>query len=431
MKPEQISNSFSSDRNGFSISGVKLADIVKETGTPVYIYDAQTIRRQYNQLRANLPERVEIFYAMKANPLLSVIEILKNLGAGMEIASGGELKRCYNRAIPSEKIAFTGPAKTDEEIKEAVKMGIYSIRAESLGEVNRINNISAQNNRRTEIELRINPLKGIQNAIVKMSGGPSKFGIDEEKMIEAVEYSSGLPNIDLKGVHIFAATGINSREAFLDNVANCFRIASIFNKYSTVRSIGIGGGLSIPYRDSEQELQLSGLRQKLEDMIHQNGFIEKNNAKVILEPGRYLVGQSGIYVSRVMDRKSSRGTKYVLTDGGVHNILRLALIPGTQQPIINLSRSDVHETKFDIGGPICSSLDFLGKEVRLPSNTNEGDYMGVFCAGAYGFTEGMHEFLSHDIPAEVVADSGKYFIARKRKSSEEFLKEQTVLMELK
>ena len=161
MKPEQISNSFSNDRKDFSISEVRLTDIVKETGTPVYIYDAPTIRRQYNRLRANLPDRVEIFYAMKANPSLAVIKILRNKGAGLEIASGGELERCNALGVPPEKIALTGPAKTDEEISEAVRMGIYSIRAESLCEVDRINKISAQNNRRTEIELRINPLKGV------------------------------------------------------------------------------------------------------------------------------------------------------------------------------------------------------------------------------------------------------------------------------
>jgi len=412
MKVQDISDNFSFDREIFSISGLEVKPIIEKFGTPLFLYDAETIKRRYEYLRMNLPEEVDIFYAMKANPNIAVVKQLVNLGAGVEVASEGELYACEKVGVNPKNIVFAGPSKTDADISMAVEMGIYALNAESIGEIRRINRIAGSKKKVMDVELRINPEFEVAGAAVNMGGGSKKFGIDSELISSAIEQLSGLEYIRLQGIHIFAGTGIQNSEGFLSNLENCFRLAGEINRnHFKVLSIDFGGGIGIPYSDSDSGLRIEGISDKITEMINKYPFIKENQTRLIAEPGRYLVGQSGIYITKVIDKKHSRGKEYLLVDGGAQHLLRPALL-GQSQPTFNLSRTQDNFSPFDVGGSLCTSIDFLGKDLSLPGLSDVGDYIGVFCSGAYGYTESMPLFLSHDIAPEILIHNGKYDVIR-------------------
>lgn len=414
MKVENISDRFAQENGRLTISGIDAESIIKEIGTPLFLYDAETIKDRYTYLRENMPEEVDIFYAMKANPNLAVVKLLASLGAGVEVASEGELYACEKVGINPGDIVFAGPSKTDLDIAKAVDMGIYALNAESLGEIKRINAIAATRNKVMDVELRINPEFEVAGAAVNMGGGSKKFGIDSESVEAVIENVSSLANVRLQGIHIFAATGIQDSAGFLSNLENCFRLAREVNENSfKVLSIDIGGGIGIPYSDEDSELSIEGISSKISDLISKYTFIKENGTRIIAEPGRFLVGQSGIYVTKVIDRKHSRGRDYLLVDGGAQHLLRPALL-GKAHPTFNILKKQETFVPFDVGGSLCTSIDFLGKDIQLPENSGEGDFLGVFCSGAYGYTESMPFFLSHDVAPEVLVHNGRYDVIRPR-----------------
>ncbi len=430
MNVQDISSNFSFDRDYFSISGLNVKPIIEKLGTPLFIYDAETIKERYEYLRANLPLEVDIFYAMKANPSLAVIKQLVNLGAGVEVASEGELYACKKVGVNPKDIVFAGPSKTFEDITMAVEMGIYALNAESVGEIKRIDEIAASHDTVMDIELRINPEFEVAGAAVNMGGGSKKFGIDSEVLSAAIEQVSSLNNVRLQGIHIFAGTGIQNSEGFLSNLENCFTLAEEMNrKHFKVLSIDFGGGIGIPYSDEDSGLSIGGISDKISDMIKKYPFIRENGTRLIAEPGRYLVGQSGIYITKVIDKKHSRGKEYLLVDGGAQHLLRPALI-GQSQPTFNLSREQGNLQPFDVGGSLCTSIDFLGKDLNLSEDSAVGDFIGVFCSGAYGYTESMPLFLSHDIAPEVLVHNGKYDVIRPRMDIRKIVDEMVIPGEL-
>ena len=430
MKVHEISDRFKLDNGTFSISGVETDRLINEVGTPLFIYDAETIKDRYNYLRDNLPEEVDIFYAMKANPNIAVIKQLVDLGAGVEVASEGELYACGKIGVNPENIVFAGPSKTDEDISVAIDLGIYALNAESLGEIKRINKIAGSKSRVMDIELRINPEFEVAGAAVNMGGGSKKFGIDSESVTKVINEVLLLKNIRLQGIHIYAGTGIQNSEGFLSNMENCFSLAQIINQsHFKVISIDIGGGIGIPYSDKDESLSIEGISNRIAFIINKYKFIKENNTRIILEPGRYLVGQSGVYVTKIIDKKHSRGKEYLLVDGGAQHLLRPALI-GTSQPTYNISIKQEKFQLFDIGGSLCTSIDFLGRDLALPEKSDVGDYIGVFCSGAYGYTESMPLFLSHDIAPEVLVHNGKYDVIRPRIEIKEIIDAMEIPKEL-
>ncbi|QEN05371.1 diaminopimelate decarboxylase [Thiospirochaeta perfilievii] len=415
MKISEISSRFTTDQDRLNFSGVDLDPIVTELGTPLFIYDAETIKDKYNYLRDNLPSQVDIFYAMKANSNIAIIKLLTSLGAGIEVASEGELYACKKAGVNPRNIVFGGPSKTDSDIETAIDMGIYALNAESLGEIRRINRIATTKGVVMDVELRINPEFEIAGVAVSLGGGSKKFGMDTEQLDTIIKEVLTFKGVRLQGIHIFAGTGINNSEGFLSNLENCFRIAKELNdNFFKVESIDVGGGIGIPYNNSDPEFIIDGLKGKISNLIKQYPFIKENGTRIITEPGRYLVGQSGVYITQVVDRKISRGREYLLVDGGAQHLLRPALI-GVSQPTYNMSKlSSSDSKKYDVGGSLCTSIDFLGKDIDLPVDSDIDDNIAVFCSGAYGYNESMPFFLSHDIAPEVLIYNGKYHIIRPR-----------------
>ncbi|HDS02087.1 MAG TPA: pyridoxal-dependent decarboxylase, exosortase A system-associated [Firmicutes bacterium] len=396
----------------------------KGVQTPFYLYDEEMMRRQIRRLRRILPVNAEIFFSMKANPNLHIVRLLARQGCGVEIASGGELKTALRAGVLPENIIFAGPAKRDVELEAALTGGIRAVNVESLKELERLSFMSRRLKRHQKIHLRINPPFDIQGSGVKMGGGAKKFGIDSEQIGEAKTLLRHSPLLRCEGFHVFAATQIDDEKKALENFSlsialmkECAKLLDI-----SLSSLDIGSGLGIPYGDSPEKINDEALRSGLQSLFEKEGLLSK---KVLVESGRFLTGQAGYFVTRVLDKKNSRGVTYLLCDGGIQNLLRPALI-GDHHEICCLGTKAVSEPKekVTVAGPLCTSLDVLGENIEM-ERAEIGDYLCVGQAGAYGYTESMPLFLSHPMPDEYLQDSsGAIRRIRKGLSYDEILRSQ-------
>ncbi len=408
--------------------------LARAHGTPLYVYDAAIFETKYKKLRQALPAQVDIFFAIKSNPSLAVTSLFRGLGAGVDLASLGELHTALKAGVAPHKIVFTGPSKAEAEIEAAVKSNIFAINAESERELERIDRIARAYGKKFPVGLRLNVGFAPKERTTVIGGtAPQKFGIDVVRALDAIKLAKGLRNLDLIGIHIFNASQVLDAQAMLNNAENIFATAFELSQKANLelKYIDMGGGLGIPYTEEERELDVVFFGKGLADILAR--YTAKGlpkNLRVLLEPGRYLTAEAGVYLTRVIDIKESRGQHFVLVDGGVHHLLRPTWFP-TGHPIrvANKLSQDTRMT-YSIGGPLCTALDYLAKNIMLP-HVEVGDLLAVFDVGAYGFTESMPYFLSHTTPAEVMVLAGKDYLIRPRLTPEEYLKLQSVPESLK
>jgi diaminopimelate decarboxylase len=416
-------------RSLFVIGGVSVEEIANHIPPPFYVYDAETIKVQYRQLEETFkPFGISIYYAVKPNAALAIVDGLYKLGAGLDVGSLGELLIAQKIGANPKKISFAGPVKNDEALEFAVSYGVHIINAESEDELQRINVIAKRKGVIQKVALRINIKRSTKNTTHQvMAGSASKFGIDEEQITESfIKNIRKLSHIDLSGIHVYLANMLGT-DAFLENVENICRIGMKLNEYFPVRSVDFGGGFTVPYAKKEQAFQLDEITKHLGEILQQFAFLKKNNVALSIEPGRFLVAQSGIYVAKVAGVKVSRGKKFVLVDGGIHHFLRPSIVNGTH-PLYNISRiNEKDDETMSVGGALCTPIDYLGKDVTLPKATKRGDLIGCFVAGAYGWSEAMPFFMSMQTAAEVLVNNGKYELIRKAEHPREFLKQQIIL----
>lgn len=398
------------------VGGVPIEKIAAKTGTPLYVYDAAILRRQYEKLSRAMPPGVKIHFSLKANPSLAVAEIFRELGAGAEVASYGELELAMNAGFAPEDVIYAGPGKSEREIHRAVELGIGSINVESETELARV--IKAAGPRRAKVAFRVNPdFEGDSNEDL-MFGGPRKFGFDGEALEPVVRKALASKKVEALGFHFFAGTGLTDSRA-LTGAYGVF--AEWVRKFAgkldmNVRTLNFGGGLGIPFRDDEPELDVRAVGRALgeirEKLKKSPGFGE---TAFMVEPGRYLAGPSGVYVTRVSDIKKSRGVAYVITDGGINHAL-VPIVMNKYYPTAILNKMDKpRRFECQVAGPLCASPDQFSRRVRI-QKPEIGDLLGVFNSGAYGYSAGMQGFLSHPAPAEVMADEGKTYLMRERRA---------------
>jgi diaminopimelate decarboxylase len=403
--------------------------LAKAHGTPLYVYDAAIFEAKYKKLRQALPAQVDIFFAIKSNPSLAVVNLFRSLGAGVDLASLGELYTALKAGVTPQKIVFTGPSKTEGEIEAAIKSNIFAINAESERELERIDRIARAYGKKFPIGLRLNVGFAPKERTTVIGGtAPQKFGIDVVRALEALKLAKGLRNVELIGIHIFNASQVLDAKAMINNAENIFATAFELSQKANVdlKYIDMGGGLGIPYTEEERELDVTLFGKGLAEILAR--YTAKGlpkNLRVLLEPGRYLTAEAGVYLTRVIDIKESRGQHFVLVDGGVHHLLRPTWFPtGHPVRVVNKFNQEARMT-YSIGGPLCTALDYLAKNVMLPP-LEVGDLLAVFDVGAYGFTESMPYFLSHATPAEVMMLSSKDYLIRPRLTPEEYLQSQSV-----
>ena len=367
------------------------------------------------------PSEFSISYSVKANPNRTILQYFVSKGCGLEIASGGELHQALGAGCQPNHLVFAGPGKTEAELEFALSQGIGEIHVESVLEVERVNAISRRLGVRGRIALRINPGEEAQGGAMRMGGKPVPFGIDEECLDVVLERVLSKPFIELRGIHLFVGTQILDHTILLDQYHHGMELARRVagRMHCPLQTVDFGGGFGIPYFAHEQELDLpafgKGLATLMAEVKDEPLF---SGTRFMVEPGRFLVGEAGIYVVQINDIKVSRGKKFVIVDGGMHHHLaasgNLGQIIKRNYPIAVLNKlKSYKEEKVDVVGPLCTPLDVLGRDVILPK-AEVGDLIGVFQSGAYARTASPLGFLSHPTPPEVWVEEGRAHLIRRR-----------------
>ncbi len=397
--------------------------LTKKYGTPLYVYDLEIIKKQYEALKRSIPKQVKIFYAIKANPNPSICSFLRSLGAGAEIASSGELYIALKTGFEGKNIVYNGPGKTDEDIQYAIQSGVHVINVESMDELHRLNAIAKQEDRPAKVCIRVNPIHGVTQVKMQTGGGSQKLGIDEENIERVVETALRYDWVKLVGVHVYVGSQILDQEVLLKSIANTLQIACRTAKQIgfPLKCINFGGGLGVPYDESEPEFDVEKFGQGLTALINQaSQEYDFSNTRFVLEPGRFLVSEAGIFLTKVISVKESRAKKYAIIDGGInHAFLPIRMNRKYPTAIAN-KMEQPHENAITIGGPLCTSMDVFTNEIELP-HVEVNDIISIFNSGAYGFSASMLYFLSAPMPAEVIVQNGKCFVARQRGRKEDFL----------
>lgn len=416
-----IAENFSRDEAGtLGVGEVPLTELAKEFGTPFFVYDANLLRRAYRALRAAVAGFAEVDYSVKANPNPAVIRVFLDEGAGAEIASGAEFDAAVTAGLPPERILFAGPGKSAADLDRVIAGGIGEIHLENREELVRVAAAAERHGVTVRVALRINPGATAQGGAMRMGGKPSPFGFDEEEMDAAVEAVEAQGRLRLVGLHLFAGTQGLKADTLLGQWAYGLRLAARIAKKigRPLETIDLGGGLGIPYFSGDAPLDLDALRSGLPPLIETlRADPSLAGARVVLEPGRYLAGPAGLYVARVLAVKESRGSRFVITDGGMHHHLaasgNLGQIVKRDFPLAAVTDAGGERAATAVVGPLCTPLDMLARAAPLPPLA-EGDLVAVLQSGAYGLTASPTGFLSHPMPAEVLVDRGRAELIRLR-----------------
>ena len=411
------------------VGGIPLTTIVADHGTPLYVYDGDAIRSKCEAVAAAFPS-FDLFYSIKANPSLGLAGFFSRMGAGAEIASGGELHVAREAGFDPLDIVFAGPGKTDREIEDAIVAGIFALNAESFREIERITNISRLLGVPTRVALRVNTSAGLAQSgggsagplHEQMAGGPSRFGIDEEKLGNLPDHWNRRA-VDVVGIHVYTASQILDPDEIVENarrtVAVARRVAEVTGR--DVESIDFGGGFGVPHYENEVPLDLPSLGARVEEVFQP---YSRGDARLILELGRYLVSEAGVFVSRVVELKESRGERFVITDGGINQFVRPALMQVDHEARVVNRLASPGSAVAKVGGPLCTPIDVTARAMRVPDDVALDDLVGVFNAGAYGYSMSPLLFLSHPAPPEVMVVDGEIVPLRKRGTYGDMLRNQ-------
>jgi len=387
--------------------GKTISEIVELVGqTPFYAYDSKLIQNRIQMLTNMLPKEIKIHYAIKANPLPSLVDFISQHVDGLDVASAGELSLALAlaTAIPRNEISFAGPGKKTSEILLAIESGIV-INVESLREIKEILKIEHHTGKKARIALRINPNYELKGSGMKMGGGPKPFGIDIEKIPEILKIVMQ-NHMQLDGFHVFSGSQNLKSESLGESFERNFEMLLELKKTypKPVPFFNLGGGFGIPYFEGEQPLDLAPIGRTLQKLVDRLK-VEAPATQIVLEFGRYLVGESGIYVCQIVDKKESRGQFFLICDGGLHHHLaasgNLGQVIRRNYPLTTSGKIDPNQTELvNIVGPLCTPLDILAHQVNLPKAEID-QYVVIFQSGAYGATASPQKFLSHPPLKEV------------------------------
>lgn len=395
----------------FYVGTRSVEDIVATHGEPAYIYDADTIARQYARLRAALPADIQIFYSLKANPNQAVVSYLAEMADGAEVSSGGELGKALEGGFQPQDIIFVGPGKSEAEIRAAIKEGIYAIVAESVPEIELINDVAAAIGRRAPVAVRINPDQPVSGARLTMGGKPSQFGIDEADIGDAFEVAARCEHVQVMGIHAYLGTRILDPQVVTNNTRYVAETAArLSQQYGfELAMVDFGGGIGVAYFEKEEEFDIAALEGQLAGLSDECLGPAARRARLIWESGRYLVADCGVYVARVRYVKQSKGKTFVILSGGTNHHMSAGGVGGLMRrnfPVAVVNRADEPKAmKAHLCGPLCTPTDVLARNVELPA-VEPGDLIAVLKSGAYGFSASPLEFLSHERPREILIRDG-------------------------
>lgn len=388
------------------INDIPLGRLAARVGrTPFYAYDRTALVTRVQQLREVLPPRVSLHYAIKANPMPAVVAHMRPLVDGFDVASHREMLVALDSGMPAHEISFAGPAKQEAELRAAVAAGIC-VNCESETELERLGAIARELALPARVALRVNPSFELKGSGMKMSGSPRQFGIDAARVPAAIARLSEL-GLDFDGLHIFCGSQNLSAESIVEanRLTVALAVELIDQAKQRPRFINIGGGYGIPYFPGERPLDVVAVGAALGATLDAHAAALES-VEIVLELGRYLVGEAGYYVTRVSDIKESQGHTFVMVDGGLHHHLansgNFGQVLRKNYPVVVGNRLGAAKSgQVSIVGPLCTPLDLVADRIECPPLAI-GDLVVVLQSGAYGYTASPHLFLSHPPPLEVL-----------------------------
>ncbi|WP_419787912.1 diaminopimelate decarboxylase [Pseudodesulfovibrio sp.] len=396
---------------------VSVDALAEEYGTPLYVYSAATFRRHFEAFDSAFDgvEHLTCF-SVKANSNLAVLKLLGEMGAGMDIVSGGELYRALKAGVPAERIVYSGVGKRASEIREALEAGILMFNVESVAELRKINEVAGSMGKKAKISFRINPDVDPQtHPYISTGMKKNKFGLDIDHSLEAYELAAGMENIEPIGMDCHIGSQLTSLDPFME------ALDKLLVFYDRLKGMGLeiqyldlGGGLGIPY-DSEQPPCPSEFGRALCKRL------EGVPLKLILEPGRVVAGNSGVLITEVVYTKSNPSKNFLIVDAGMNDLIRPSLY-GSYHKIEEVEKKGRPVSNYDVVGPICESGDFLARDRELPEVV-AGERLVVYSAGAYGFVMASN-YNSRPRACELLVDGDKVTLARKRETYEDLIKNE-------
>lgn len=392
--------------NELTVGGLTMTQISAVLNKTVfYAYDRNVINQQVARFRAAMPARIHLHYAIKANPYPPVIQHMRGLVDGFDVASQKEMLLAVQAGMPVRDISFAGPGKGDAELLSAIMLGV-TLHVESLGELARIDTLGRATGKTPQVALRVNPAFELKSSGMKMAGGAKPFGIDEEQVFALLADFSGY-QVNLRGFHIFCGSQNLKAEALIEAHQLTFALAAKLTAASPYRPdvINLGGGLGIPYFAGEKRLNLQEIGANLQQLTEQYAS-DFAGIELVIELGRFLVAEAGLYVCQVLDKKMSRGTTYLVCNGGLHHHLsnsgNFGQVIRKNYPVAIANRMQQTEREVvTVVGPLCTPLDIVADKMELAS-ADVGDWVAVFQSGAYGATASPQDFLGHPAVAEIL-----------------------------
>lgn len=404
--PHSPADNFSSADGELLINGVKVSRVAAMAGrTPFYAYDRSLIDARVDLLRRLLPAGVQLHYAMKANPMPALVGFMAQRVDGLDVASGGELRVALDAGMAPSRISFAGPGKSAGELRQALAAGVL-LNVESAREVELLASLSEECGWPARVAVRINPDFDMRASGMRMGGGAKPFGVDAEA-VPALLGRIGELGLAFEGFHLYAGSQNLNADSLIDMQRRSFDLMLHLaaDAPAMPKILNLGGGFGIPYFRNEQPLTLEPVCEALAGIVDE-ARSTLPGAELVLELGRYLVGEAGIYICRVVDRKVSRGQTFVVVDGGMHHHLaasgNFGQVIRRNYPVLVANRMGEPATGIaSVVGPLCTPLDLLADKIELP-DARPGDLVAVLQSGAYGFTASPLGFLGHPEPVQLL-----------------------------
>ena len=407
-----------SEKNGrWFAEGISLSKLTQDFGTPLYVYSKEAICSAYRAydsacIRPDGTRRARIHYAMKANSNLAVLDELKQLGAGFDLVSGGELARALHIGADPKSLVFAGVGKSSAEIENALRVGVKCINVESIPELQRINAIAKTMNLRAPISLRVNPdVDANTHPYISTGLKDNKFGIAYYEVLKTYREAALLPQIDVIGIDCHIGSQITSASPYLDALDKVLDLITQLQREGIkIHHLDLGGGLGIDY-GGESPPNITEFTNTLLNRVEERGF---GHLEVLLEPGRSLVGNAGILLTQVEYLKTGVDKNFCIVNAAMNDLMRPALY-GAHHAIVPIHVSQAKPNCYDVVGPVCESGDWLGKDRVLA--VNEGDILAILSAGAYGFVMASN-YNTRGRAAEVMVDGNEAYLVRQRETPE-------------
>ncbi|MFG3052284.1 type III PLP-dependent enzyme [Kitasatospora sp. NPDC048239] len=411
------------------IQGIAYTELAERFGTPFYVYDGDVLLRRLSELSTALHPALDIFFSLKSNPNVSVFGTLREGGAHAEVSSLLELRTALLAGARPQDIIFLGPGKSEQELDACLRAGIYAVVAESFDEVDRIEQLAAEQGVRQRVLLRINPAFLVSGSRLTMGGKPRQFGIDEAQVLAAGDLTSRYRHVELAGIHVYMGTRILEAEVIGKNTRHVLELADRVAAATGIplEAVDIGGGLGVAYFEGEADLDPASLAREINPLIEE--FTQRHpDTRLLMESGRYLTAPAGVYVVSVRYVKESMGELFAVADGGTNHHMAAVGIGSFAKRnfpvrLLNRGSGDDELQSWNVTGPLCTPNDTLLKRAALPP-LRVGDLLGVTRSGAYGPSASPGLFLGHGFPAEVLVRDGEAHLVRSRDLPDDMLRQQ-------